>query len=170
MKIIRCTQKALKLLNMPISKDAEIDNPLAEWYCNLLWIERKKCLLFTHEKTLFSFLVVDFRKGDVKNLDTIVQNHLRKALENLPVSNNKINRFMHQTEGFILTKTASKRILGSMNDYAYQYMVNIAHHGGLDNCDINEMIYQVNTNPMSMISYKSGNKLMLELLKSLPPN
>ncbi|MCG6863181.1 MAG: hypothetical protein LJE70_18225, partial [Chromatiaceae bacterium] len=27
------------------------------WHCNLLRIERRKCVLFTHDETLFSFLL-----------------------------------------------------------------------------------------------------------------
>ena len=167
MKIIRCTQKALKLFDIPISNDVEIDHPLAEWYCNLIWIERKKCLLFTHGNTLFSFLVVDFRKGDTKNLDYIFQSHFRRSLKNLPPSKSTIDNLLSQIEGLKVTKTISKKVLGSMNDLGYQYQVNIAHIGGLKYCDMDEMVYIVNTNPMSMIKYKSGNKLMLKLLNTI---
>ena len=167
MKIIRCTQKVLKLFNIPISNDVKIDHPLAEWYCNLIWIERKKCLLFTHANSLYSFLVVDFRKSDTKNLDHIFQSHFRESLEYLHLSKSAINNLLPQINGIKLTKTINKRILGSMNDLKYQYQVNIAHIGGLKYCDMDEMIYIVNTNPMSMIKYGSGNELMLELLNTI---
>jgi hypothetical protein len=152
---------------MPIIADVEIDHPLAEWYCNLVWIERKKCLLFTHANTLYSFLVVDFRKGDTNNLDDIFQSHFRKSLKYLHMPNSIIDTFLPHIEGLKLAKTIDKRILGSMNDLGYQYQVNIAHIGGLKNCDMDEMIYIVNTTPMSMIKYKNGNNLMLELIHKI---
>lgn len=60
MRILYCTQKLLKELNvLPLSDPGEVSSSegLGNWYANLLRIERRKCLLFTNEKTLYSFLV-----------------------------------------------------------------------------------------------------------------
>lgn len=63
---LRCTQKLAKLLGTKASKLAEPSEPAetSDWYANLLWIERKKCILFAHAETLFCFLVTDVRKAD----------------------------------------------------------------------------------------------------------
>lgn len=54
--LIHCTQKLL----------AEIPNNLIDlaasgdgWHANLLRIERRKCVLFTHDATLYSVFVPD---------------------------------------------------------------------------------------------------------------
>src|SRR3972149_2635576 len=46
----------------PIGARAPADD---EWYLNLLWIERGKCLLLTHAGTLFRVFVADVRKADL---------------------------------------------------------------------------------------------------------
>jgi len=56
MQMIRCTQKLLKELPMEASEDAAA-LPSACWHANLLRIDRRKCLLFTHDTTLFSLFV-----------------------------------------------------------------------------------------------------------------
>ena len=70
MVCIRCTQKLLKLMNVKPSEtgtDEEKEN-LGDWYANLTWIGRKKCLLFTNERILFSFLVPEVRKEELTDL------------------------------------------------------------------------------------------------------
>jgi hypothetical protein len=55
--ILRCTKKLLSVIGpVPISEttpDAE------DWYANLLWFDRRKCLLLTHVGTLFTILEAD---------------------------------------------------------------------------------------------------------------
>jgi hypothetical protein len=41
---------------------------LGNWYCNIIRIDRKKCLLFTNEKTLYSFLLPNVLKKNITNI------------------------------------------------------------------------------------------------------
>jgi len=65
-----------------------VDEPAGEddWYANLLWIERRKCLLLTHAGTLFPVFVADVRKRDVTDLGVLVADRVAAALadERLP--------------------------------------------------------------------------------------
>ena len=64
--VLRCTRRALELLGN--SAVARVDPPASDddWYLNLLWLERRKCLLFTHAGTLFSAFVGDVRAADLR--------------------------------------------------------------------------------------------------------
>jgi hypothetical protein len=55
--VVRCTGKLLNLLGSRSVDlvDAPADDD--EWYANLLWLDRRKCLLITHAGTLFSLFV-----------------------------------------------------------------------------------------------------------------
>jgi hypothetical protein len=58
--IVRCTAKTFKLLGiraltLPVIEPADDD-----WYVNLLWLDRRKCLLVTHAGTLFSVFMPTF--------------------------------------------------------------------------------------------------------------
>ena len=58
--IVRCTARLLKLLT-PIEV-SDVPSAPDEWYANLVWIDRRKCLLLLHADTLFSVFVADVRK------------------------------------------------------------------------------------------------------------
>ena len=68
MRLIHCTAKLLKELGNPPLQSPDEPNPqgLGNWYANLLRIDRKKCILFTNEKTLYSFLIPRVKKGEPK--------------------------------------------------------------------------------------------------------
>jgi hypothetical protein len=61
--VLRCTRRACDLLRIRQS-----DIPAAEddWYQNVLWIDRRKCLLFTHATTLFPVFAADVRAADIR--------------------------------------------------------------------------------------------------------
>lgn len=48
--------RAVTLTESPPSDD--------DWYLNLLWLDRRKCLLLAHAGTLFSVFVAGVRKAD----------------------------------------------------------------------------------------------------------
>jgi hypothetical protein len=71
--VVRCTKQVLDLLgpDVPLSAPALSDD---EWYLNLLWIDRRKCLLLTHSGTLFSVFRAGIRATDLRPLgDYIVE-------------------------------------------------------------------------------------------------
>ena len=68
--IIRCTQKLLKELRVkPVESD--VVSEAESWHANLLRIDRRKCVLFTHDTTLFSFLVPGLRRPDFDHFDVV---------------------------------------------------------------------------------------------------
>jgi hypothetical protein len=66
MQLIHCTKKLLAELGALGSKiPPEVATGLfGPWHANLLRIERRKCILFTNDHTLYSFLVPGFKKKD----------------------------------------------------------------------------------------------------------
>lgn len=155
MRLIHCTQKLLKELNVPLSSPGEVSSSegLGNWYANLLRIERRKCLLFTNEKSLYSFLVPAVLKENLKHIE---QEFLVHLLLNLkyegfgPVALEKVSGEYRQL-GF--SKTASRSVLGSMNDIAYQYEVYIHMDGGVENAKILQINQKINRMPMSTLDY-----------------
>ena len=66
MPLIRCTRKLQKEMGLTPA-DLVDDEPrfsyLGSWHANLLYIERKKCVLVANDKTLFNFLMPDLTRG-----------------------------------------------------------------------------------------------------------
>jgi len=71
MTLIHCTAKLIKeLVNPSLQTPATEPNTesLGNWYANLLMIDRRKCILFTNEKTLYSFMIPKVKKENLTNI------------------------------------------------------------------------------------------------------
>jgi hypothetical protein len=68
--ILRCTGRLLSAVGQPSS--TAYAPAATDWYANLLWIERRKCLLVTHAGTLFSVFVPDVRAANLRPIGRLV--------------------------------------------------------------------------------------------------
>lgn len=146
---LRCTSKLLKLLG--VRPEMEPPEEHHNWYGNLLWIDRRKSLLLTHEDTLFSIFVPDIRKADLTPLGQFMAEHISVALrqERLPprtfgeLSNPQVT----------VAKTRSRSVLGSMNDMAYNCFHWVESLGGLANMQVEKLNHDLRTTPMGALNY-----------------
>ena len=135
--ILRCTAKLLNLLGARANDLAASEPSDADWYANLLWLDRRKCLLLAHAGTLFSVFVADVRKADLLPLGSLVARLIQRELhaEGLPLDTfGNLDR-----NGVELAKTASRSVLGYMNEIARDCEYAIAESGGLGRCDIERL-------------------------------
>lgn len=166
MRIIHCTKKLLKELDVSLVEPYKIpSNPerLGNWYANLLRIDRRKCIIFTNEKTLYTFLIPKVLKGKLKNIEEEFLIHLSYNLQYEGVGLEVINRVMQEYQEIGFAKTASKKVLGSMNEFMFQYQVLIMQKEGLENIRILELNKHINRTIMGALKYKHP----IEVLKCL---
>ena len=104
-----------------------------DWYLNLLWIDRRKCVLLTHAGTLFSVFRAGVSVSRLRAVGTYVALLIEEELraEGLPT------RTFGQLapESLRLARTASRSTLGFMNDMALHLRYQVARAGGIDRCD-----------------------------------
>lgn len=151
MAILRCTKKLLNELKTEPSEGPISSNELGSWHANLLRIDRRKCILFTNDATLYSFLVPGFKKPQFENFREVFGQNLFKNLlwENL--SQNHIEIVLDEHREIIIAKTNNRSVLGSMNDLAFQLKYQIDAMGGLVNVDLAVLNHELNRIPMSAI-------------------
>jgi hypothetical protein len=131
--ILRCTRRALALLgtraaivtNQPPSDD--------DWYLNLLWLDRRKCLLLAHAGTLFPVLAADVRAGDLRPLGPFIVTTIQAELASEGLAADTLGQLDPNTVE--VAKTASRTVLGFMNDMASYLQYAVADAGGLYECD-----------------------------------
>jgi len=166
---ICCTQALLKLLRIKPdeTQDSLTRAPLGDWYAHLLWIERKKCILFTNEETLFSFPALDIKKTDLADTNTFFRENLRRGLEAIGIIGTSASKLLLTLGEEARSKTTNRSVLGSMNDYAFQYRVYVETQGGLRHCDMLEMTRAINESPMSAIGYDSGTQRLRRSLETI---
>ena len=108
-----------------------------DWYLNLVWIERQKCLLLTHTGTLFSVFRVGVHVADLRSLGGYLVEAIQTELraEGLPA-----HTFSElEPDSVQLAKTASRSTLGFMTEMAFELGWIITDKDGLRRSDINDI-------------------------------
>ena len=132
--ILRCTAKMLALLGVRISALASVAPSDDDWYLNLVWIERRKCLLLTHAETLFPVFVADILKADLgPPLGPYVVSHIEEQLRSENLATDVLGRL--DPDDVHVATTASRSVLGVMNDAARHARYRIEDMGGIDRSD-----------------------------------
>jgi len=149
--LIRCTQKLLA--EIPASR---IDpNASGEsWHANLLRIERRKCVLFTHDATLYSVFVPVLTKPDFGHLDEVFTQRLFKALlwEEFPQV--QIEKMLDACRTVRFTRSNNRSVLGSMNEMRFHIEVDVEDAGGLERVDLADLQHRLNRTPWSAVGYR----------------
>ena len=167
MAILQCTKKLLTELKYKTSESMQFENILSNWHANLLRIDRRKCVLFTHDITLYSFFVPGLKKNHFERFREIFGQNLFKNLVDENFSQKHIEIFLDDIKEINIGKTGNRSVLGSMNDLAFQLKYQIADMGGLDSININKLNYDLNRIPMSAIEEIYSIHELRKILKKL---
>ena len=131
---------------------------LSDWHANLLRVDRKKCVLFTNDLTLYSFLIHMAKKPLSAGFSELFRLGLLKSLISDGLDNPQVRHMLGGQGTIVITKTNSRSILGSMNDLAFQIKYIVHEMGGLVIADLSQINRQLNCIPMSAIKYNVGIK------------
>ena len=147
--ILRCTARLLKLL----APNEWVELPPApdDWYANLIWIDRRKCLLVVHADTLFPIFVADVRKPQLSNFGQYLAGTVATTLadEGLPADClGPLDPSWVQ-----VARTASRHVLGVMNDMASMSERITAQRGGLRALDVGELNAFLRRTPYKRVGY-----------------
>jgi len=135
--VLRCTAKMLSLLGTRPRDLVTIEPSDEDWYANLLWLDRRKCLLLAHAGTLFSVFVPNIRKADLMPIGPSLVPLIHEELEAESFPRDRMGALDSRT--IALAKTESRTVLGYMNEMARfcEYAVDDA--GGLARCNAREL-------------------------------
>lgn len=132
---------------------------LGAWHANLLLIDRRKCVLFVNDKTLFNFIILGVKKEQLSKLDEYFRNYLQCILADEGYSDQIMQEY--DTIGF--ANTNNRSVIGAMNDLAFNYTVSIQQDGGVNSCMLPQIIHRLNRMPMKSLGYGYA----IEALQSL---
>lgn len=126
--VVRCTKRLLDLLGRAATL-AEQQPGDDDWYANLLWIDRRKCVLLVHADTLFPVFRPDVRAGELRPPGPYV---VRAIEQELRAENLALDILGPLDPGDVrVTKTASRAIVGHMNEMALSLRYQIDDAGRL---------------------------------------
>ncbi len=156
MDVIHCTKKLQKEMGVK-PKDLQEENDFAtilgSWHANLIHINRRKCVLFVNDKSLFNFIVPDVQRRQIQKLGTLFKENLECLLAEESISKTIIDRILTEYNEIGYAKTNNKSVLGSMNDLAFHYKYHIMESGGVHSYHIPSIISKLNRMPMGALKY-----------------
>lgn len=134
---IRCTQRLLKAMGIRPRELADVPVSEDDWSANLLWFDRRKCLLLTHAGTLFPLFIADVLAADLRRLDDLLERNARTALYDERLSPDALGDLSGAVP--LIARTTSRRILGVMTEDTRMCEYAIASAGGLEHTDVLEL-------------------------------
>ncbi len=156
---LRCTQKLQKFLGIVPAKVLELTTAtLGDWYANLIPTVSGDLIVFVNEKSL---LTVAIPIWESNNLVPLFRLRVANLLGMIGINHKEIIQF---------GKTASRRILGSMNDIAWQYQT--MAEGTENKIDLSLSNAELNLSqmPCKPIDYRFPSEIAKELLDQKKKN
>jgi len=154
MQLIRCTQKLLKELRVKPSEVEPEFGYIGDWHASLLRVERRKCVLFTNNDTLYSIFVFGLKRAEFDHLDEVFRQSLFRRLRIEGFSQIQIENALEEYQTIHFAKTNNRSVLGSMNDLAFQMEGHIISAGGIGNLSIDALNDLLNRIPMGNLNYR----------------
>ena len=118
MVVVRCTGRLLTLLRRPSASLLDAPSDGDDWYANLLWVERRKCLLVVHAGTLFGLFAPDIRVGDLRSFERRIVDLISGALLSEDLPSDAFGSL--EPSEVRVARTASRHVLGVMNQMAFE--------------------------------------------------
>jgi hypothetical protein len=151
MQLIRCTAKLLK--EMGLKKTDLVDESpkfsfLGQWHANLIYINRRKCIIFVNDKILLNFIVADISRAQIRKLNEIFEPMFRCFLASEGFSKELVEKILAEYSEVKFAKSNNRSVLGSLNDLAFNYEYSICSSGGLHSPEVPAIIARLNRMPM----------------------
>lgn len=156
MSLIRCTAKLLKEMGLSRTQlaPAEPVSPrLGPWHANLIYIDRRKCVLFVNDKTLFNFVVPDLKRAQIRDLAAEFRLWLSCVIRDEGLDEATVSRILSEYETVTYDKTNNRSVLSSMNELAWHYQYAILEAGGVHSPRVPAIIRASNRTPLKAIGY-----------------
>lgn len=152
MQLIRCTAKLRK--EMGLKKDDLVEESprfslLGQWHANLVYVNRRKCILFVNDMTLFNFMAADMPRSEIRNLGDMFRLFLRSVLSEEGLGEEALAKVLGEYSEIRFGKSNDRSVLGSINDLAYHYEFSILESGGVQSAAIPSIIKKLNPMPMN---------------------
>jgi hypothetical protein len=138
-------------------KDLQANEPafsfLGQWHANLIYINRRKTLLFVNDRTLFNFIIPDVTRSQIRELPEQFRLMFSCVLAEEAIPEEVRKRILAEYKEVNFAKSSNRSVLGSSNDIAFHYKHLILQAGGLHRWRVPEIIRELNRMPMQAIKH-----------------
>lgn len=171
MLYLKCTADVQKHIGLPKSQmfpAVPSDAPLGNWMVNRFPIERRQAFIFMSESTLLSFILLKGRVGlTPQRLPEMLLAGLEQLLQMKGFAQADIDRALEHYLVVGYAKNDNRAAMGCMNDLVWRYQDTIDFKGGLDYCDLTEIIFKINDTPQRTLGWASSWDVVQSKLRRL---
>ena len=157
MLVIRATQKLLAKLDTPVADPPPSTTVLGDWYAKPFGVAQRRYVLLISEH---SRLAVVMPGREVAKLPQRFPEAMGMQLALLGVPPAAYEQEMAECAEVVVAKTASKSLLGTLNDYTY--MVHHRLSTRLDD-DLDAAAFSLSHTPLSPLGYRYASEVALGL-------
>jgi hypothetical protein len=162
MLVIRATRKLLNQLGQPVTDPPVSTTVLGDWYAKPFSVARRRFILLISEKSRLAALMPG---RDVAHLPKNLPEAIKRQLVRLGVPPEAVAREIKECGDVVVATTASKSLLGTLNDYAYIAKLRIADQVEVD---LDDEAFSLSHTPLSPLKYKYAAEKTLRLFDIEP--
>lgn len=165
MVILRCTKKLLTRLGRPADPSPEPSSTiLGDWYADILFAHRRQLVLCVSENAR---LPIVLPARELRTLDKRLPVALGSLLSDLQVSQSAISRELAAMATFKVATTASRSILGTINDFAIAITWALAEDPDIN---LHQLSLHLKETPVGPLKYENPGAVSLQLFGGNKPN
>jgi len=159
---LRCTQKLQKFLGIVPANTLELSTAtLGDWYANLVSTVSGDLIVFVNEKSL---LTVAMPIWESNNLVPLFRLRVTNLLGMIGINSGEIRNEISHFDQVQFGKTVSRKILGSMNDIAWQYQTMAEEAENKTDLSLSKAELNLSQMPCKPIEYRFPAEIAKELL------
>jgi hypothetical protein len=155
--VIRATRKLLDRLGPLEADPPESSTVLGDWYAKPFSIAQRRFILLVSQKSRVAVLMPG---REVANLPRNFPDALGAVLSGLGIPQDAVDREIAATRDAVVAATASKSLLGTLNDYAY--MTQFGARDGRE-LDLVRQSLWLSQTPLGPLGYKYAADVAREL-------
>lgn len=160
---LRCTARAARVLGFELREDSSHGtSPLGDWYVNLIPTAGGGMFLFMNEQSLLAVVV----PVGIPDLLHHFVARVGNLLSMIGLPNERIEQEIQHFEQARAAKTASKRVLGVMNDLAYHVQIAFDEATAEKPLSLSDLELHLADIPQATIDFRTAREMALELLDS----
>lgn len=166
MMLLRCTRKVLKLLDQrPRQVElSQAEDGLAEWYVDIVDASGPTFFLCTNPGTFYTLVLPVGQNNQIADLSDRLLIRLVLHMTELGISRSRVERLIRGLGTVIVAKTASRSMLGSMNDLITHFLWHFSQEmGSKGQVDLRAIERQLNNMPQRPIGWKFAQERFVEV-------
>ena len=130
------------------SGSAEESAILGDWYSNIIVVERRKVILWTNEKTLFSFVMLKGRAKKPEIYKEAFLHGLKTALVQEGMPAQVVEKvLLNYSKPLTFRATKNKSVVASMNQIGQDFGHMVWYEHGWNHTDVSECVHKLNNTP-----------------------